>query len=250
MIIDGIKVNYKIEGAGGYIFLLHGWASNLELYNDLSKFLSKKYMVISFDFPGAGKTPEPDSAWDLNAFTDWTIKFIQSFNVKKAILLGHSFGGRVIIKVLNKKLNFAVHKIILVDSAGIPPKRTLKNKAKILTYKTGKKFLELKPIKKKFPDAIENYKKKLGSFDYKNASEIMRATLVKTVNEDLQPLLKNIKAETLLIWGENDEDTPLSDAKIMEREIPNAGLAVIKNAGHFSFLDAPNLFNKILSAFI
>ena len=63
----------------------------------------------------------------------------------------------------------------------------------------------------------------------------MRATLVKSVKQNLRPMLPNIQATTLLIWGENDTDTPMSFGKIMQDEIPNAELVILKGAGHFSF---------------
>ena len=73
--------------------------------------------------------------------------------------------------------------------------------------------------------------------------------LVKAVNEDLTSLLPEIKQETLLIWGENDTATPISDAKLMEKMIPDAGLAVIKNAGHFCFVEQPVIFSNIMKSY-
>jgi pimeloyl-ACP methyl ester carboxylesterase len=78
---------------------------------------------------------------------------------------------------------------------------------------------------------------------------MMRQCLVKVVNEDLSHLLPGIKAPTLLVWGENDTATPLADAKKMEAAIPEAGLAVIKNAGHFSFVEQPAIFRSIMASF-
>jgi len=103
---------------------------------------------------------------------------------------------------------------------------------------------------KPFPKLVEKMRRKYGSADYRNASPIMRQTLVKIVNEDLRNLLPQIKKEVLLIWGENDDSTPLSDGKLMEELLPNAGLAVIKNAGHYAFLEQPELFAKILDSYL
>ena len=78
----------------------------------------------------------------------------------------------------------------------------------------------------------------------------MRQTLVKTVNEDLTPLLEKISVETLLIWGKNDTAPPLSDGILMEQKMQNAGLAQIENAGHFPFIDQPYVFSKILISYL
>jgi len=74
--------------------------------------------------------------------------------------------------------------------------------------------------------------------------------LVKIVNEDLTELLPLVKQEVLLIWGENDDSTPLADGKLMEKLMPDAGLAVMPNAGHYAFLEQPALFCKILDSYL
>lgn len=253
--IDGLNINYSIKGSGDFVFLLHGWGSNLKLFTKLAETISEKYTVVSLDFPGFGESDEPKEAWDVCSYSKFLIKFIKNFNCSKVILLGHSFGGRVIIKTLSfNNLPFLVEKVILVDSAGIRPKKTLKSNLKVGAYKSGKFVLNLNPVKKLFPDAIDNYKRKMGSADYASASEVMRTVLVKTVNEDLEPLLKNISAQTLIIWGENDTATPVSDGKKMEKAISSVGtdvgLVILKGAGHYSFLDQQYSFHKIIKSFL
>ena len=78
----------------------------------------------------------------------------------------------------------------------------------------------------------------------------MRASLVKVVNEDLTPYMPSVTMPALLIWGDQDTATPLSDGQKMEELMPEAGLAVINGAGHYSFLDNAYLFNKILGSFL
>ena len=112
-----------------------------------------------------------------------------------------------------------------------------------------KKFYANPLIYKLFHKKIDEWKSKQGSEDYRNASPIMKQCLVKAVNEDLTHLLPLIKQETLLVWGVNDTATPLSDAHIMEEKIPNAGLAVIQNAGHFCFVEQRAIFDRIMKSF-
>lgn len=97
---------------------------------------------------------------------------------------------------------------------------------------------------------IEAQRAKRGSADYNSASPKMRAILSKVVNEDLKSVMPQIKAPTLLIWGDNDTATPLKDAKIMERLIPDAGLVSFPACGHYSFLDNPRQFAAVLSSFL
>lgn len=78
----------------------------------------------------------------------------------------------------------------------------------------------------------------------------MRQILVKVVNEDLTDLLPNIKNNTLLVWGELDDATPIGDAHIMNQKIKNSGLIVAKGAGHYSYLEQPQMVNGAISSFL
>ncbi len=256
--IDNLNINYELISNDAQVndtclFILHGWGANLELYRNIAAVASEKYPVVLFDFPGFGKSTEPCECWDVSEFARLAISFINSFNYDKIILLGHSFGGRVIIKIsaeYSKELTSTISKIILVDSAGILHKKPLKVRLKEKVYKAIKRTLSLYPIRKIWPDAIGKLQEKMGSADYANASPIMRQCLVKTVNEDLTPLLTNIQQPTLLVWGDKDTATPLSDGQLMEKTIPDAGLVVLEGAGHFSYLDKPYIFNAVLKSFL
>ncbi len=78
----------------------------------------------------------------------------------------------------------------------------------------------------------------------------MRKSLVMCVNEDLVPYMPSVTMPALLIWGDKDTATPLSDGQTMEKLMPEAGLAVINGAGHYTFLDNPYLYNRILGSFL
>lgn len=248
-VINGIRINYLTAGQGEPILLLHGWGSSIVPYHQLIDFLSKKYYVIALDMPGFGGSEEPPIPYCVDDYVDVVLEFLKQFDIRKLSLVGHSFGGRVIIKMVNRELPFGIDKIVLVDSAGIKPQASKKKNMKQRCFKIGKWFLSQKIPAKLFPDALEKLRVKFGSADYVAASPMMRQCLVKVVNEDLKDLLPGIHAPTLLVWGENDTATPLSDAKIMEQMIPNAGLAVIRNAGHFSFVEQPYIFRSIMASF-
>ena len=254
--IDGLNINYRDEGQGPLLLLLHGWGSNVDLFDGIFKFASKKYHVVGMDMPGFGKSDEPKEPWEVSDFTEFVIHFIQKLYPKEKdiIFLGHSMGGRVIIKMLGNtqgtKLSFNVPKIILTDSAGIKPTPSKKQSFRTRRYKFYKNLLIKTRIAKLFPATIESLQKKFGSADYAAASPIMRASLVKVVNEDLSPYMPNIKMPALLIWGDKDTATPLSDGQKMEKLMPEAGLAVIPGAGHYSFLDNMYMYNKILGSFL
>ena len=249
--VDNIRINYEQKGSGDLIVLLHGWGSNIKLFSNLIDLLSKKYTVVAMDMPGFGESQEPPSAWCVDDYVDFVIKFLSDYDSKQVMLLGHSFGGRVIIKLNSRKdLPFTVSKVILVDSAGILPPKSNKKSWRTRKYKMGKAFLSTKIMRKLASNALEKLRVKYGSADYVAASPLMRQVLVKVVNEDLEPLLPNIKCPTLLIWGVNDTATPLSDGEKMEKLIPDAGLVKLENAGHYSFLEQQFLFNRVMCSFM
>ena len=249
--INDIDINYiDTKNGDETIVLLHGWGSNITLFNSMIDYLKGYYRVVALDMPGFGLSSEPSFIMDVNDYTEFVIKFIEELNIKKAHILGHSFGGRVIIKMMSKNLSYDIDKIMLVDSAGIRPKKSLKVILKVKSFKFARKVFEGTILGKMYPNFINNMRKKSGSADYNSASPIMRQILVKVVNEDLTDLLKNINNETLLIWGDMDDATPINDAYIMNRHIRNSGLVVVKGAGHYSFLEQANYVNTVIKNFL
>lgn len=249
--INGYNINYKESGtAGPVVVLLQGWGTSLAVYDSVAACICEKYRVIQLDLPGFGDSEEPREAWNVDAYADFFVEFMKKLEIEKATLLGHSYGGRVIIKLANRpQLPFEITNIVLVDSAGILPRKTFSQNMKIKKYKILKKFLNIKIIYAMFPELIDSWRNSQGSEDYRNATPVMRQCLVMAVNEDLTGLLSGILQDTLLIWGELDTATPLSDGKLMEQLIPNAGLATIQGAGHFSFLDQPVVFRNIMRSY-
>lgn len=250
-IVDGRHVAYIDEGAGPVVLLLHGWGAPAETYGLIIHHLSAYCRVIAPDLPGFGGSDEPETAWCAEDYADFVLAFTQSLDIRPAVLIGHSNGGRIILKLMNRPdLPFAVEKIVLIDAAGIKPRHGAGYYARVYSYKAGKWVLSLPGIRQLFPEAVERLRAKKGSADYRSASPIMRQTMVRLVNEDLSSCLPGIKASTLLIWGEKDTATPLEDGKRMERDIPDAGLVVLAGAGHFSFAERWGQCSRVLDAFL
>ena len=250
IIIDDYKINYKITGQGKAVVILQGWGTTLDLYDSVAGSINSHYKVIQLDFPGFGQSDEPREPWNANDYADFVLKFLDKLDIRETSFIGHSHGGRVIIKLAGRdELPIRIEKIVLIDSAGIVPKKSLKQKSKIRIYKIGKKLASMKILQMLFPEAIENWKSKQGSADYRNSSPMMRQCLVKLVNEDLTDSLGRIMVDTLLVWGDRDTATPISDAHIMEKAIPKAGLVVLQGGGHFSFLDQPYIFDKVMKSY-
>lgn len=249
--VFGLNINYSDRGEGEPVVLLHGWGSNISLFGSMTEVLCKKYRVIAMDMPGFGGSDEPKEVWDVDRYTDFVIEFLRDFGFEKITFLGHSFGGRVIIKMFEREhLPFEIDRLILTGSAGVVPKKTPKQIRRQKIYKMTRKIYSSKLVTKFFPNALENLRRKNGSADYNAASPLMRQVLVKVVNEDLVHIFPKVTPSTLLIWGRNDTATPLADGKLMEETMPNAALVVLDNSGHYAFLDEMFAFNKILASFM
>jgi len=179
----------------------------------------------------------------VSEYAEFIKAFCEAVNIGSVSVFAHSLGCRIAIKLLTET-DLINGKVIFTGAAGIKPKPTLKGKIRARLYKIGKFFLSANP------KALEKLRNKSGSPDYRAASPKMRQCLVKIVNEDLTRLLPLIKQPVLLIWGENDIQTPISDGRLMEKLIPESGLAVIENAGHYAFLEQPYVFGKILESYI
>jgi pimeloyl-ACP methyl ester carboxylesterase len=247
--IEGIDINYVCEGEGENVLLLHGWGANIDTMMPIYNLLKDNFKVYALDFPGFGHSDEPEEVFGVYDYARVTKKFIDMMNMDKVILIGHSFGGRVSI-VLSSKYPQLINKMVLIDSAGIKPKRSLKYYLKVCCFKVLKRIYSIIFFWVDKKEKMEKFYKKFGSSDYKEASGVMRKILVKVVNEDLTHHLKDIKASTLLIWGENDTATPLYMGKIMEKEIKDSGLVVLKGAGHYSYIDDYRRFSIILNTFL
>ncbi|MDO4285483.1 MAG: alpha/beta hydrolase [Eubacteriales bacterium] len=253
--ISGVRIHYREEGdpSSPLVVLLHGWGANLDLFAGIFALLAPKYHVAAMDMPGFGKSGEPDHAYDLDDFADFVETFVQTLfpGEREVILLGHSHGGRTIIRLLARgRAPFACPKAILVDSAGIVPEKTPAQKRRVRTYHFLKQTLVKTGLASRHPQTLDALQKKFGSADYSAASPLMRASMVKVVNTDLRQEMPQLTMPVLLIWGSADTATPLSDGQTMEKLMPEAGLAVIQGAGHFSFLDQPAVFARILGSFL
>jgi len=239
--INGILTTYREEGSGCDVLFLHGWGVDMTTFDPVIKRMAEHCHCVALDFPGFGKTPEPDRPWTSVDFAAFTREFIQKTGLNKPVIVGHSNGGRTALRLLGDGYE-NVSRLVLLGAAGLKPKPSLTRRIRTAVFKCGKAVLSL-PFLKGMREKLAD---RLGSDDYKKASPLLKRTLVNVLNEDLRPLLPNIKVPTLLVWGEADTAVPLSDARIMEKEIPNAGLVSYPGCGHYAFLqNLPNFCNTL-----
>jgi pimeloyl-ACP methyl ester carboxylesterase len=236
-------------GSGPAVLLLHGWGVSSALFQPTMAQLKHAFTLIAPDFPGFGATPPPPIPWSVNDYAVWIINLLDSLNIDRAHVIGHSHGGRVAIKLASQWPE-RVDKLILADSAGIRPKRTLKYWVQVRAFKSLRWLSHASLVPAPLRNWASTRVARRGSPDYQQAAGTVRASLVRVVNEDLRDLLPRIQAPTLLVWGENDTDTPLTDGQLMEKLIPDAGLVVLKGAGHYAYVEQSAYFCRVVETFL
>lgn len=242
VVIYDTLISYTEENpeATTALVFLHGWQSSAQAWNGVIAKLSEvNVRILALDLPGFGASPLPKNTWGVSEYAEMVVEFIQKLGLKNVVLVGHSFGGRIGIKLAASN-PMAISKLILVDAAGIR-NDNLTKKLKVLAAKTVKPLFEL-PI-------IRNFKSQayraIGAVDLAD-SGALKETFLKTINEDLSTFLPQIQTPTLLIWGSDDTETPVEYGEIMNRLIPNSKLVILDGAGHFSFIDEPEKFMELI----
>lgn len=247
--IDGLNIEYTEQGEGTPVLLLHGWGASFDTYRGVINTLKNRCRVVAVNFPGCGNSDTMESPWTLDDYCNFVLKFMKAVNLNNPIMFGHSHGGRVTLKMVAEGM-VSPPKIVLIDSAGLIPVKTPRQIKRAKNFKRIKAFLSLPVINLFSKGLLEKARKHYGSADYNAAPPVLRQTLVSLVNTDVRDILNKISCPTLLIWGENDTATPLSDAKIIESLIPDCGLCVIEGTGHFSFCEKPFEAHAIINSFI
>jgi pimeloyl-ACP methyl ester carboxylesterase len=245
--IDGLRTRQLVRGEGSQsVLVLHGWGASIEAVQSIVTGLAPLARVYALDLPGFGESDPPPQPWGVQEYQEFVASYMDRAGVGRATIVAHSNGGRIAIRMAATEPR-RVRRLVLVDAAGIRPKRTLRWYRRVAMAKLGKHAARLlgRPGER-LRDALVS---RAASADYA-AAGALRPTLVRLVNSDLREQMPRIAAPTLLIWGSEDADTPLAMAREMERLIPDAGLVVLEGAGHFSYADQPARFARIVGHFV
>jgi pimeloyl-ACP methyl ester carboxylesterase len=244
--VRGLRTRYLVRGSGPSVLVLHGWGAGIEAVYPIVTGLESVATVYTLDLPGFGETDLPPEPWGVEDYQAFVAAFMDALAIERPAIVGHSNGGRIAIRMASTEPARA-SRLVLVDSAGIRPKRTLRYYRRVGMAKVGKQAARfLGPPGERLRAFLVG---RAASADYA-AAGALRPTLVRLVNADLRPFMPEIGVPTLLVWGSEDTDTPLSAAHEMERLIPDAGLVVLDGAGHYSYLDQPARFARIVSHFV
>lgn len=251
--INNLKINYKQIGKGTPILILHGWGGSSDSWENVMEIIGgNKFNIICPDLPGFGKSDDPKEPWSINDYISFVFDFIKKLEIDDFILIGHSFGGGLSVKITGEHNN-KIKKLVLCNSAVVRAKERLSLRQKVAkrSAKIAKPFLTSNFYKEKVRPRLEPVIYKIaGNYDYFSANEVMRKTFKKVFVEDLRAYASYIKSPTLIVWGEMDKITPLEDAYALNKIIENSELNIIKNVGHAPHLKSPEELSDIIIEFL
>lgn len=194
--------------------------------------------ILTPDLPGFGDEPEPSRPWTTDDYADWVVNWLkekqETTNQKpetSLLLLGHSHGGRIAIKIAAGHL-LPIDHLFLCAAAGIRRPRHIKRMIGLTLAKTGKFFLSIPGMRHLQPVGKALLYKLVRVHDYEKASPIMRDTLINVTEEDLRPLLHGIDVPTDIFWGTEDGMTPIADGRLMAKKIAGSTLHEFSGIRH------------------
>ena len=233
-VCGGVRLYYeRHEGEGDTVVLLHGWGCDHKAFDGTFRSLAAVgHDVLAVDFPGFGKSADVPCDFGIYDFASCIDELIRSLGIGRAVLVGHSFGGRVCLILSQRPY---VTKLVLTGCAGLKPRFSLIKWLKIKWYKLKKRLGIVSP--------------KGGSADFRSLKASMRPVFVRVVNTHLDSLLPTIAVPTLIIWGDKDRETPMYMAKRLKRGIRDSALIVL-GGGHFAYAYQNERFNAIVRAFV
>lgn len=247
VVVNSLLVSYKKTGRGKIVLMLHGWADNSGTFNELAKELSSKFTVIIPDLPGFGASQAPPVPWELSDYAKFVADFMEKLGAKDIyMVIAHSNGGAVAIKGLANNF-FKAEKLVLFSSAGIRNRGRGKKLAFKLAAKAGKAPARLLP--KRLQLKLRRGLYKAAGSDMLVA-EHLSETFKKTTAEDVLQIAKRLSLPTLLIYGDNDTDTPPSDGKLFNTAIKKSKLKIISEGRHFLHQENAQEVLKAIKEFV
>ncbi len=251
---SGLRVNYTRAGSGPPLLLLHGWGNSSLTLQPLADGLAGIRETYVIDLPGFGRTEAPKEAdgWDTAAHARCIVNLMDKLKLDRADFFGHSHGGRI-ASYLAATSPERVSRLVLCASAGLherlPLRLRVRRRWRRLLIKSAHRAAARGLLGASGPERARAMSEKYASRDYR-AAGIMRPTLGKVLADDLEPLLSRITAPVLLIWGDQDEETPPELAERSKQLIPDASLIMLRGAGHHPFVDQPQQVLAAMRSFL
>ncbi|MBB4661918.1 alpha/beta fold hydrolase [Conexibacter arvalis] len=252
--VDGLRVRVARTRPAGIadppvVIVLHGWGAHIEALGSILAGLRDQVELIAPDLPGHGRSDMVPGAWTNADYARFVVKLADALGIGRFALIGHSRGAAIaLVLATEPDSRDRVERMVFTGAAGIKPRRRAAYYGKVGMAKVGKAAAKVGGAPgRKLQESIRG---RVASADWLAAPEALRGTLRNVLAEDLSPRLPQVSAPTLLMWGDRDDDTPMWMAEKMEREIPGAGLVVLRGGGHYAYAEQAGQFNVVAAHFL
>jgi pimeloyl-ACP methyl ester carboxylesterase len=226
------------------VVILHGWGSSAEMMRILADGLAPTHRVANVDLPGHGRAGIPQEPIGVAGHAARVATLIRERFSSPVSIIGHSNGGRIaLFMASDETISPLISSLVLIAPSGVKPRRKPSFYLKKYTAKILKLPFSILPgrLREFGLDWLRHSLvwRALGSSDYRRLSGVMRDIFVKTVTHHLDDRLGDIRVPTLVFRGDQDQDISQYQISVLESRIPDAGVVVLKSAGHYAHLDDP-----------
>jgi pimeloyl-ACP methyl ester carboxylesterase len=269
--VRNIKMGYIEQGSGETtLLLIHGLGSNAKGWSRNIPVWAEDYRVIAVDLPGYGYSEKKAYPYSLSFYAEVLTEFLDELGIEKAVFVGHSMGGQI-STITALTYPDRVEKLVLISPAGVEdfedgekdwfrkvavPELTLDSGYRQIDINLKSNFYET-PAEAEFmiTDRIQIKR----ASDFEDYAYAVAQNIKAMVNEPTSDRLKDIKQETLVLFGANDNlipnrflnGGPTADiAAIAKREIPNNTLVLIPKCGHFVQFEKYEITNYAVLDFL
>ena len=240
-------------GSGFPLVLVHGYLGSSEMWSLQKEFLSKNFRVISPALPGFGESYKAQSLNSINAIAKFVFKCLDEKKITEFHLMGHSMGG-MIVQEMVKISGDRIKKLICFATGSIgdiPGRFETMDTTRERLKKDGLKETVNRVPKKWFVEGNKAKYYYLCKQAVKNISiQSADNALIAMKNWRGYENLKNIKQDTLIIWGDRDVSYNFDQVDTLKKNIPNSKLEIFKGCCHNVHLEEPQKFNEIVKNFL
>lgn len=247
--IGSLEINHCVVGEGRPVIALHGWGGSVQSFWPVAERLAPSgFQVHLLDMPGFGQSDLPPETWGVMDYMRFVTAYLDEAQIERCGVLGHSFGGRIGLVMAAEKPE-RVNRMVLANSAGLKTPLSIGQQTRNGLARLVRGSLETLHLEVWRERLQEVYNRRYASADYLTAGPL-RETFLRVIEEDLTLFAERVQAPTILIWGDQDNDTPLWQGRRLEQLIPDAALIVFNGAGHFSYLERLNEYLRIVENFL
>lgn len=232
---------------GDVVVVLHGWGSSAAVMAPVASALADRWRVYAVDLPGHGAAPVPPAPLGLPEHAEAVASLLAAVAPAGAFLVGHSNGGRIALHLASEPAHAAlVRGLVLISPSGVRRRRT------VGYYLRRGTAAILKAPFRLLPGPLRDFGldwlrhslvwRLLGSSDYRNVEGVMREVFVRLVSAYVEERLPRITVPVLIFRGDRDDAVTADQVRRLADALPDAGLVELPGAGHYGFLDVPDVF--------